>query len=119
MVTVVDEPLSLLRQTLVGCLSQEYPEDRFKVYVLDDGHHNEAKTLAATLGCGYIRRPDRPRHAKAGNLNHALRLTDGDLVAVFDGDHVPARTFLKETVGFFDDAQVAIVQTEQNGPLMK
>ncbi|MBX3302502.1 MAG: glycosyltransferase [Nitrospira sp.] len=111
MVTVVDEPLSLLRQTLMGCLSQEYPKDRFKVYVLDDGHRLEAKKLATALGCGYIRRPDRPRHAKAGNLNHALRTTDGDLIAVFDVDHVPARTFLKETVGFFDDPNVAIVQT--------
>jgi cellulose synthase (UDP-forming) len=111
MVTVVDEPLSLLRQTLVGCVSQEYPRDRFNVYVLDDGHRSEAKQLAASLGCGYLRRPDRPRHAKAGNLNHALRMTDSDLVAVFDVDHVPARTFLKDTVGFFDDPQVAFVQT--------
>jgi cellulose synthase (UDP-forming) len=111
MVTVVDEPLSILRQTLVGCLSQEYPKDRFKVYVLDDGRRLEAKKMATALGCGYIRRPDHPRHAKAGNLNHALRLTDGDLVAVFDVDHIPARTFLKETVGFFDDPKVAIAQT--------
>lgn len=111
LVTVVDEPLPLLRQTLVGCLSQEYPRDRFKVYVLDDGHRDEAKQLASALGCGYLRRPDRPRHAKAGNLNHALRMTDGDLVAVFDVDHIPARTFLKETVGFFDDPDVAFVQT--------
>ncbi len=111
MVTVVNEPLSLLRQTLMGCLAQEYPRDRFRVYVLDDGHRADAQQLAATLGCGYLRRPDRPLHAKAGNLNHALRLTDGDLVAVFDVDHIPARTFLKETVGFFDDPTVAIVQT--------
>ncbi len=111
MVTIVDEPLSLLRQTLVGCLSQEYPKDRFKVHVLDDGHRLEAKKLATALGCEYLSRPDRPRHAKAGNLNHALRLTDGDLIAVFDVDHVPARTFLKETVGFFEDPKVAIVQT--------
>ncbi|MDH4328295.1 MAG: glycosyltransferase [Nitrospira sp.] len=111
MVTVVDEPLSLLRQTLVGCLSQEYPRDRFKVHVLDDGHRAEAKQLAAALGCGYQRRPDRPRHAKAGNLNHALRMTGSDLVAVFDVDHVPARTFLKDTVGFFNDPGVAFVQT--------
>jgi len=111
MVTVVDEPLSLLRQTLLGCLSQEYPRDRFKVYVLDDGHRTEAKQLAAALGCGYLRRPDRPRHAKAGNLNHALGVTDSDLVAVFDVDHVPARAFLKDTVGFFNDPDVAFVQT--------
>ena len=111
MVTVVNEPLSLLRQTLIGCLAQDYPRDRFSVYVLDDGHRREARTLAAELGCGYLTRPDRPRHAKAGNLNHALRMTDGELIAVFDVDHVPARAFLKETVGFFDDPSVAIVQT--------
>lgn len=111
MVTVVDEPLSILRQTLIGCLSQEYPKDRFTVYVLDDGHNPRTKTLAALLGCKYIARPDRPRHAKAGNLNHALQLSDGEVIAVFDVDHIPARTFLKDTVGFFDDPKVAIVQT--------
>lgn len=111
MVTVVDEPLSILRQTLISCLAQEYPLDRFTVYVLDDGHRVEAQQLAASLGCEYVRRPDRPRHAKAGNLNHALHLSHGELVAIFDVDHVPARTFLKDTVGFFDDPKVAIVQT--------
>ncbi|NJN36556.1 MAG: hypothetical protein HC794_05220 [Nitrospiraceae bacterium] len=45
MVTVVDEPLSLLRQTLMGCLSLEYPRDRFNVYVLDDGRRLEAKKM--------------------------------------------------------------------------
>lgn len=111
MVTVVNEPLSILRQTLISCLAQEYPRDRFTVYVLDDGHRVEARQLAASLGCEYIRRPDRPRHAKAGNLNHALHLSQGELVAIFDVDHIPARTFLKDTVGFFDDPKVAIVQT--------
>jgi len=111
MVTVVDEPLSILRQTLISCLAQEYPRDRFTVYVLDDGHRTETQELASSLGLEYVRRPDRPRHAKAGNLNHALHLTHGELVAIFDVDHIPARTFLKETVGFFADPQVAIVQT--------
>ncbi|MDZ4732796.1 MAG: glycosyltransferase [Nitrospirota bacterium] len=111
MVTVVDEPLAILRQTLISCLAQEYPRDRFRVYVLDDGHRVEAQQLAASLGCEYLRRPDRPRHAKAGNLNHALHLSYGELVAILDVDHIPARTFLKDTVGFFDDPKVAIVQT--------
>ena len=111
MVTVVDEPLSILRQTLISCLAQEYPRDRFTVYILDDGHRVEAQQLAASLGCEYLRRPDRSRHAKAGNLNHALTLSHGELIAVFDVDHIPARRFLKDTVGFFDDPKVAIVQT--------
>lgn len=111
MVTVVDEPLEILRQTLVGSLTQQYPKDRLAVHVLDDGHRDDVKALAESLGCHYLRRPDCPSHAKAGNLNHALPLTKGELIAVFDVDHVPASTFLKETVGFFQDPKVAIVQT--------
>ncbi len=111
MVTVVNEPLYILKRTLIGCVEQDYPKDKFVVYVLDDGHRDDIKALAESLGCTYLRRHDRPRHAKAGNLNHALGLSSGELVGVFDVDHVPAKTFLRETVGFFEDEQVAFVQT--------
>jgi len=111
MVTVVHEPLDILNRTLVGCIHQEYPKNRFTVYVLDDGHRDEVRELAASLGCAYLRRPDRSLHAKAGNLNHALKQSDGELVALFDVDHVPVTSFLKETVGFFQDQAVAFVQT--------
>lgn len=111
MVTVVDEPLDILKRTLIACLHQDYPADRFTVCVLDDGGRQEVRALADTLGCLYFCRPDRPRHAKAGNLNHALRHTSHELVAVLDVDHVPVRTFLSNTVGFFDTPKVAFVQT--------
>ena len=87
-VTVVDEPPSILRRTLIGCVNQDYPKDYYQVYVLDDGQRDEIKTLAASLNCGYIRRADR-QHAKAGNLNHALQETSGEIIAIFDVDHVP------------------------------
>ncbi|HEY5627075.1 MAG TPA: glycosyltransferase [Nitrospira sp.] len=109
-VTVVNEPIAILRRTLVGCINQEYPRDRYRVHVLDDGPRAEVQALAASLKCGYITRPDR-QHAKAGNLNHALQETSGEIVAIFDVDHVPTSGFLKETVGFFQDRQVAFVQT--------
>ena len=109
-VTVVDEPLDVLKRTVVGCLAQDYPKDKFRVYVLDDGNKEETRALASALKCGYLRRSDR-RYAKAGNVNHALGLTSGEFVAVFDVDHVPVRTFLKETLGFFKDEQMAFVQT--------
>jgi cellulose synthase (UDP-forming) len=109
-VTVVDEPLSILRRTLIGCVNQDYPKDRYRVYVLDDGQRDEVQALAKSLNCGYIRRADR-QHAKAGNLNHALQETSGEIIAIFDVDHVPTRSFLKDTVGFFQDEQVAFVQT--------
>ena len=109
-VTVVDEPLWILRRTLIGCVNQDYPKDRYRVHVLDDGQRDEIKTLAASLNCGYIRRADR-QHAKAGNLNHALQETSGEFIAIFDVDHVSTSSFLKDTLGFFEDEQVAFVQT--------
>ena len=109
-VTVVDEPLAILRRTLIGCINQDYPKDRYRVHVLDDGQRDEIRALAKSLNCGYIRRADR-QHAKAGNLNHALQETSGEIIAIFDVDHVPTSSFLKDTVGFFQDEQVAFVQT--------
>jgi cellulose synthase (UDP-forming) len=109
-VTVVNEPLDILRRTLVGCTNQDYPADKYQVYVLDDGHREEVRVLAHSLGCGYLRRQEH-NHAKAGNLNHALHRTSGELIGVFDTDHVPISTFLRETVGFFENDRVAIVQT--------
>ena len=109
-VTVVNEPLDILRRTLVGCISQDYPPGQYNVFVLDDGHRQEVRDLAQSMGCSYITREGRD-HAKAGNLNHALRQTSGELIAVFDTDHVPTSAFLRETVGFFENERVAIVQT--------
>ncbi|MEP6960311.1 MAG: glycosyltransferase, partial [Nitrospirota bacterium] len=109
-VTVVDEPLAVLRRTLIGCVNQDYPKDRYRVHVLDDGQRDEIQALAKSLNCGYIRRVGR-QHAKAGNLNHALQETSGEIIAIFDVDHVPTSSFLKDTLGFFQDEQVAFVQT--------
>jgi cellulose synthase (UDP-forming) len=107
-ITIYDEPVEILFRTAVSCLAMDYP--RKTVYVLDDGGREEVRALAHRLGCVYLARGDRV-HAKAGNLNHALRHSCGDLVAVFDVDHAPVRSFLRETVGFFSDPRVAFVQT--------
>ena len=50
MVTVVDEPLYVLRRTLMGCLAQDYPKDLLTIYVLDDGQNQDMRSLAAELG---------------------------------------------------------------------
>ena len=50
--------------------------------------------------------------ALPGNLNNGLEHSTGDLVAVFDADHAPARSFLTETVGYFTrDKNLFLVQT--------
>jgi cellulose synthase (UDP-forming) len=69
------------------------------------------EALASALGVEYITRSDNA-HAKAGNINAALKQTTGEYIAIFDCDHVPVRSFLRVTMGFFlDDPRCGFVQT--------
>jgi len=106
-----NEPLDVLERSIIGALNLDYPH--FKVHVLDDGNREWLADYCATHGVNHIVRAEH-KHAKAGNINHALAQTRGDLVAVFDADFVPYRWFLKRTVGFFIDASIGIVQTPQH-----
>lgn len=110
-VPTYNEDLDIVADTILAALNLDYPEDKLRVYVLDDGRRQQFREFAEKVGAGYIIRPDNA-HAKAGNLNHALKLTDGDLIAVFDADHVTTRGFLQMTVGgFLTDPDLALVQT--------
>ncbi|MCL1962501.1 MAG: UDP-forming cellulose synthase catalytic subunit [Desulfovibrionaceae bacterium] len=106
-----NESLDVVRPTALAALTMDWPRDKLRVYLLDDGRREEFRAFAAEAGLQYIARADN-RHAKAGNLNHALQRTQGDLVAIFDCDHIPTRSFLKSCVGWFQrDARCAMLQT--------
>ena len=82
----------MVRDTVLAAQCIDYPKDKMKIYLLDDGKRSEFAVFAADVGVGYITRNDN-KHAKAGNLNHALTLTQGSLSAFFDCDHVATRVF--------------------------
>ena len=111
LIPTYNEPEFILRRTIIGCKSLNYRHK--KIYLLDDGRRESMGQLALELGCEYITRSNN-LHAKAGNINHALPRTSGDLIVVFDADFVPNRNFLQRTVGFFQDRKVALVQTPQS-----
>ncbi|MBF2074228.1 MAG: glycosyltransferase [Synechococcales cyanobacterium C42_A2020_086] len=111
LIPTYNEPTFILRRTVIGCQAMDYPRKR--VYLLDDTRRPEVKALADELGCEYLSRPDN-RYAKAGNLNHAIKQTSSELIVVFDADFVPTTNFLTRTLGFFQDPQVALVQTPQS-----
>ena len=106
-----NEPLDVVRDTVLAAQCIDYPRDKMNIYLLDDGKRREFAVFAADVGVGYITRNDN-NHAKAGNLNHAMKLTQGELITVFDCDHVATRIFLQATVGgFLKDPKLALVQT--------
>ena len=98
LIPTYNEELSVTRGTVYAALGIDWPKDKLRIHLLDDGNRPSFKAFAEEVGINYIARTDN-RHAKAGNLNHALTLIDGDLVAIFDCDHMPARSFLQLTVG--------------------
>lgn len=88
-----NEPIDIIRITLIACKQLHYPEEKLNIYILDDGgtwqkrndpdpekrekackRYEELKNLAKELEINYITRA-KNEHAKAGNLNHALWLT--------------------------------------------
>ncbi|TSJ56304.1 UDP-forming cellulose synthase catalytic subunit [Atlantibacter subterranea] len=106
-----NESLEVVRDTVLAAQCIDYPSDKLNIYLLDDGKRREFAVFAADVGVGYITRNDNS-HAKAGNLNHALKLTKGELICVFDCDHVATRIFLQATVGsFLQDPKLALLQT--------
>lgn len=128
-----NEESVVLRPTVIAATQMNYPQKRFRVWILDDGGTEQKcndldpvkaqkardralvlQNLAAEFDAGYITRA-RNEQSKAGNLNYALTQTDGELVLILDCDHIPSRDFLQSTVGFFqNDPKLFLVQTPHN-----
>ena len=109
-VPTINESVDIVRRTLMAAQRMKHAHE---VWLLDDGNRLEMHVLAEELGCRYLARTNN-HHAKAGNLNNALRHTKAEFIAIFDADHAPAPSFLEETLGFFADDKVAFVQTPQD-----
>ena len=125
-----NEDPEILETTLLAAQNMRYAPEKLRVYLLDDGgteqkrndrdpvkaaaaqeRHDGLQALCARIGAHYLTRA-RNEHAKAGNINAALQHTDGDLVVIFDADHVPTVDFLERTVGgFLADTKLFLVQT--------
>jgi cellulose synthase (UDP-forming) len=115
-VTVAGEPVDIVEETVKAVLDMEYP--KFHVYILNDGfvakkeNWKDLEVLADKLGVHCITRTV-PGGAKAGNINHAFRITRSPFVVIFDADHIPHSDFLKKTMKYFIDSRMGFVQSPQ------
>jgi cellulose synthase/poly-beta-1,6-N-acetylglucosamine synthase-like glycosyltransferase len=96
----------------------DYPRDLIEIQVLDDSTDETAKIAKIMVekmkGQGfdivYIHRIDRTGY-KAGALKEGLKTAKGELIGIFDADFVPNSDFLKESVPYFIDSNVGMIQT--------
>lgn len=111
-----NEPEELLYKTVNACTFLEYPDPgKVHIYVCDDGGRDAVRDMAEGLGAGYIGMKENTR-AKSGNYNHALSKTSSPLIATFDADMIPHRSFLMRTVPYFlmPDVRMGLLQTPQS-----
>ena len=97
---------SLVEKTLKAVVEMSYPH---KTYLIDDGNKEEYKDLADKYSVRYIARKNTDDY-KAGNINNVLRYSNGEIIAVFDIDHIPQRQYLDHVVNHFIDPKVGVVQ---------
>lgn len=114
-IATYNEPIDLLYKTLNACTHLIYPDkSKVHVFLCDDGNRDTAAALAHQFGFEHLSREDNS-HAKAGNLNNALRNTNSPLVVTIDADMIPRSNFLMRTVPFFiNNDAMGFVQTPQS-----
>ncbi|MBR6090392.1 MAG: cellulase family glycosylhydrolase, partial [Anaerolineaceae bacterium] len=120
-VATYNEPPELLRRTLNGCKHMLYPDlSKVHIWLCDDNRREEMRSLAIEMGVGYFDRPDN-KGAKAGNLNHAMSMTNAPYIVTLDADMIPKSDFLLKTIPYFVDAEkrnhehgLGLLQTPQS-----
>jgi cellulose synthase (UDP-forming) len=115
LIPTYNEEQAILERTIIGAQSQDY--DNYRIFVLDDGRRDWLRDLCERRNVGYITRSSN-EHAKAGNINNALRQLSneeaGEFIAILDADFVPQPEFLSRALALFRDEEVGCVQTPQH-----
>jgi cellulose synthase/poly-beta-1,6-N-acetylglucosamine synthase-like glycosyltransferase len=96
----------------------EYPREKLEIQVLDDSTDDSVpltKQLITELAQSgidikHIWRSNRQGY-KAGALKEGLAVAKGELIAIFDADFVPQKNWLFQTIPYFKDPNIGLVQT--------
>ncbi|WP_031427284.1 cellulose synthase family protein [Flavimarina sp. Hel_I_48] len=96
----------------------EYPKDKLEIQVLDDSTDETLVTTRAQiqklqqtgLDIKHLTRTDR-QGFKAGALKEGLQSAKGEFIAIFDSDFIPKPDWLRNTIPYFKDDKVGVVQT--------
>ncbi len=119
-VPMYNEPVELVRDTLVALSRLDYPY--FLVQAVDNNTKDPAVWMPIQQLCEELGERFSFLHLdpwpgfKAGALNEATRLLppDVEVIAIVDADYLVQPGFLRATVPHFADPQVGFVQTPQH-----
>jgi len=108
----------VMERLLDNIVTLEYPREKLEIQVLDDstdesivttGKH--VKRLQKTgINIQHIRRSNR-QGFKAGALKEGLEIATGEFIAIFDADFLPQKDWLLQTIPYFKNVAIGVVQT--------
>jgi poly-beta-1,6 N-acetyl-D-glucosamine synthase len=101
-----------IRGTVETILKSDY-QNLLEVIIINDGSKDDTLKISRELEKEYgkVKVLDKPNSGKADSLNHAIKLSKGDLVAVVDADSYPDSHAISSMVGFFEDEKTGAVTT--------
>lgn len=111
-ITCCGEETDVILDTVRAACDVDYPANRFRVILLDDGGSAELSAQVTIMQGRYSnlyytarkKAPGVPHHYKAGNLNHGLdyvkQLEGGpaEYIAALDADMIPEKPWLRTVV---------------------
>src|ERR1017187_4779783 len=103
---------------LEAVVALDYPKDKLEVQVLDDSTDETTDIVARKAAelrqrgfdVHHIHRTNRLGY-KAGALENGLQEATGEFIAIFDADFVPQSDLLQNTIHYFSDPNIGLVQT--------
>ncbi|MGB8193394.1 MAG: glycosyltransferase family 2 protein, partial [Chitinophagaceae bacterium] len=107
-----------VKDAAIAAMMQDYPKEKLAVQIIDDSpeHYHDLvrylQTEAERIGVQfeYLNRTSRHGY-KSGALNYGMQFSDHELITVLDADFILVPDFLKKSVGYFKDENMAGVQT--------
>lgn len=98
------------------CLEFDYPKSKLQIIIGDDSNQpevsREINAFARKHSMVKVTKRGNNKGYKAGNLNHMLKYSSGEIIVIFDSDFTPKADFLKTVVPHFKDPKVACVQSK-------
>lgn len=108
----------VIERLIDACCNFSYPKEKIEIQVLDDSTDETIELIknrveywrAKNCNISHVRRLDRKGY-KAGSLSYGMKESRGEFIAIFDADFIPDRHFLKDTLPFFNQIDLGVVQT--------
>jgi len=108
----------VIERLIDSICEMDYPKEKLEIQVLDDSTDETVELVARIVkekqelgfDIQHVRRDNR-KGFKAGALKEGLVYAKGEFVAIFDADFVPKKDFLQNTMKYFNNPKVGMVQT--------